>query len=42
VRCAFWIAFDLLNRGDLARGGAWVDRARRLLTGHPPRLRRST
>jgi DNA-binding CsgD family transcriptional regulator len=35
VRCAFWIAFDLLNSGDLARGGAWVDRARRLLTGHP-------
>jgi tetratricopeptide (TPR) repeat protein len=34
VRCAFWIAFDLLNSGDLARGGAWVDRARRLLTGH--------
>ncbi len=36
VRCAFWVAFDLLNSGDLARGGAWVDRARRLLTGHPP------
>jgi DNA-binding CsgD family transcriptional regulator len=36
VRCAFWIAFDLLNSGDLARGGAWVDRARRLLTGRPP------
>jgi DNA-binding NarL/FixJ family response regulator len=35
MRCAFWIAFDLLNSGDLARGGAWVDRAKRLLTGHP-------
>lgn len=35
VRCAFWIAFDLLNSGDLTRGGAWVDRARRLLADHP-------
>jgi DNA-binding NarL/FixJ family response regulator len=31
VRCAFWLAFDLLNAGDLARGGGWVDRAQRLL-----------
>jgi DNA-binding CsgD family transcriptional regulator/tetratricopeptide (TPR) repeat protein len=31
VRCAFWIAFGLLNSGELARGGGWVDRAQRLL-----------
>lgn len=31
ARCAFWLAFCLLNQGDLARGGGWVDRAQRLL-----------
>ncbi len=31
ARCAFWVAFVLLNRGELARGGGWVDRAQRLL-----------
>jgi DNA-binding CsgD family transcriptional regulator len=31
ARCAFWLAFGLLNRGELARGGGWVDRAQRLL-----------
>src|SRR6185436_8827514 len=31
VRCAFWIAFGLLNSGELARGGGWVARAQRLL-----------
>lgn len=31
ARCAFWLAFALLNSGDLARGGGWVDRAQRLL-----------
>lgn len=31
VRCAFWLAFALLNAGDLARGGGWVERAQRLL-----------
>jgi DNA-binding CsgD family transcriptional regulator len=31
ARCAFWLAFRLLNNGDLARGGGWVDRAQRLL-----------
>jgi DNA-binding CsgD family transcriptional regulator len=30
-RCAFWAAFELLNNGDLARGGGWIDRARRFL-----------
>ncbi len=31
ARCAFWLAFGLLNRGELARGAGWVDRAQRLL-----------
>jgi tetratricopeptide (TPR) repeat protein len=31
VRCAFWLAFSMLNRGEVARGGGWVARARRLL-----------
>ncbi|MGH2370760.1 MAG: DNA-binding response regulator, partial [Chloroflexota bacterium] len=31
ARCAFWLAFGLLNKGELARGGGWVDRAQRLL-----------
>ena len=31
VRCAFWLAFSLVNRGEVARGGGWAARARRLL-----------
>ena len=31
ARCAFWLAFGLLHRGERARGGAWIARARRLL-----------
>jgi DNA-binding NarL/FixJ family response regulator len=31
VRCAFWLAFGLLNRGEHARGGGWIARAQRLL-----------
>src|SRR5437764_6569581 len=31
ARCAFWLSFGLLNKGDVARGGGWVDRAQRLL-----------
>jgi tetratricopeptide (TPR) repeat protein len=31
ARCAVWLAFGLLNRGELARGGGWVARARRVL-----------
>lgn len=34
ARCAFWLAFSLLNRGELARGGGWLARAQRLLDGH--------
>jgi hypothetical protein len=35
VRCAFWLAFGLLDKGELARGGGWLARARRLLDdGH--------
>lgn len=32
VRSAFWVAFVLLNRGDLAGGNGWTARARRLLS----------
>lgn len=31
VRCAFWLAFGAQNVGDLALGGGWIARARRLL-----------
>ena len=31
ARCAFWLAFHLLIRGESARGGGWLARARRLL-----------
>src|SRR6266540_5413978 len=35
ARCAFWLAFGLLQRGELARGGGWLARARRLVDdGH--------
>jgi DNA-binding NarL/FixJ family response regulator len=31
ARCAFWLAFVLLNNGELSRGGGWVLRAQRVL-----------
>lgn len=31
ARCAFWLAFELMNRGRRARAGGWTVRARRLL-----------
>lgn len=31
ARCAFWLAFVLLNHGEPARGAGWVHRARRAL-----------
>jgi tetratricopeptide (TPR) repeat protein len=29
--CAFWLGMSLVNRGEMARGGGWLARARRLL-----------
>ena len=31
VRCAFWLAFGLFNRGEMARAGGWLARAQRLI-----------
>jgi DNA-binding NarL/FixJ family response regulator len=31
ARCAFWLAFQLLLRGEVARGGGWLARAGQLL-----------
>ena len=31
LRYAFWLAFGLLNSGEMARGGEWLARAQRLL-----------
>jgi len=31
ARCAVWLAFGLLDRGELAQGAGWAARARRLL-----------
>jgi DNA-binding NarL/FixJ family response regulator len=31
VRCAFWISLGLLLRGEVAQGGGWLARGRRLL-----------
>lgn len=31
VRCAFWLAFGLIQRGDVAQGGGWMARARALV-----------
>jgi len=31
VRCAFWLGFILLNKGESARGGGWIARARNLV-----------
>ncbi|MPZ99384.1 MAG: DNA-binding response regulator [Dehalococcoidia bacterium] len=35
VRSAFWLGFQLVNSGDMAQGGGWLGRARRLLDDHP-------
>jgi DNA-binding CsgD family transcriptional regulator/tetratricopeptide (TPR) repeat protein len=35
ARCAFWLAFGLLNRGESVRGGGWVARVRRVLADAP-------
>lgn len=34
VRCAFWLALGLVNRGEMARGGGWLGRAQRLIQDH--------
>src|SRR5437867_11943637 len=31
ARAAFWLGMSLLDRGEMARGGGWIARARRLL-----------
>ena len=31
TRCAFWLGFMALNNGDLAQGGGWLARARRII-----------
>ncbi len=31
ARCAFWLAFALLSRGEAARGSGWLARAQRLI-----------
>ena len=33
ARCAFWLAFLLLLKGEEARSGGWLSRAQRLLDG---------
>lgn len=33
VRCGFWLALELFNRGEMARGGGWLARVQRLLDG---------
>lgn len=34
ARCAFWLALNLLLRGEMARGSGWLSRAGRLLDDH--------
>jgi ATP/maltotriose-dependent transcriptional regulator MalT len=35
ARSAFWVAFRLMNRGEVVRGGGWMMRAQGLLDGGP-------
>jgi DNA-binding NarL/FixJ family response regulator len=35
VRCGFWAAFKLINRGDMAQAGGWLARCARLVEGLP-------
>jgi hypothetical protein len=35
ARCALWLAFQLVIRGETARGSGWTARARRVLAGRP-------
>jgi DNA-binding NarL/FixJ family response regulator len=34
VRCAFWLGFGLVQRGEMAQGGGWLSRAGRLVEEH--------
>lgn len=34
VRCAFWLGFALVQRGDMAQGGGWLARAGRMVEEH--------
>lgn len=34
ARCAFWAAFQLLNSGEMARGGGWLSRAMSILESY--------
>ena len=36
VRCAFWIGAHFAQRGEMARAGGWLGRAKRLLERHGP------
>lgn len=31
ARCAFWLAFGLMNKGEMARAGGWLARAQKLI-----------
>jgi len=35
VRCGFWLATSLLNRGELGPAGGWIARGQRLLADRP-------
>ena len=35
ARSAFWLGFQLFSRGEVARGGGWIARSRRLVEDHP-------
>jgi DNA-binding NarL/FixJ family response regulator len=35
ARCAFWLAFHLINQGELAQASGWLARASRLLEHEP-------
>ena len=41
ARCAFWLGFGLLYRGEMSRGGGWLARARGLLEEGRAGLRRA-
>lgn len=34
VRCAFWVGFGLVQRGEMAQGGGWLARAGRIVENH--------